>query len=109
MTTNTTFYAVEVFFSLQSKSGTPILVNEIQGIYTDKDRAIRIARDTAENYYTPKFTAEAINDVVVRELPIKDGELRDAPDTDIWSAAAERILAWQKPDLLCATLTAIFA
>lgn len=90
-----TLYVVETFFSLMSKNNhTPILVNEIQDIVDDKDRAIALARDVAENYYTPAFVTDAVNDVVVREAYMKDGKLRTS-DTDIWSAAAERILAWQ--------------
>lgn len=90
-----TLYVVETFFSLMSKNNhTPILVNEIQDIVDDKDRAIALARDVAENYYTPAFVTDAVNDVVVREAHMKDGKLRTF-DTDIWSAAAEKILAWQ--------------
>lgn len=91
-----TFYVVETYFSLMSKNNhTPILVNEIQDIVDNKERAIALARDTAENFYTPAFVKDAVNDVVVREAHMKDGKLRTS-DTDIWSAAAERILAWQK-------------
>lgn len=91
-----TLYVVETYFSLMSKNNhTTILVNEIQDIVDDKDRAIALARDIAENFYTPAFVKDAINDVVVREAHMKDGKLRTS-DTDIWSAAAERILAWQK-------------
>lgn len=91
-------YVVEVFYSLMSKNNhTPILVNEIQDIVDDKDRAIMLARDCAENYYTPAFVKDAVNDVVVREWAMKDGRLQQVDDTDIWSAASERILAWQQP------------
>lgn len=90
-----TLYVVETFFSLMSKNNhTPILVNEIQDIVDNKDRAIALARDVAENYYTPAFVTDAVNDVTVREAYMKDGKLRTS-DTDIWSAAAEKILAWQ--------------
>ena len=91
-----TLYVVETYFSLMSKKNhTPILVNEIQDIVDDKDRAIALARDIAENFYTPAFVKDAVNDVAVREAQMKDGKLRtSAPD--IWSAAAEKILAWQK-------------
>lgn len=91
-----TLYVVETYFSLMSKKNhTPILVNEIQDIVDDKDRANALARDTAENFYTPAFVKDAVNDVVVREAHMKDGKLR-IKDADIWSAAAEKILAWQK-------------
>jgi len=90
-----TLYVVETLFSLMSKNNhTPILVNEIQDIVDDKDRAIALARDVAENYYTPAFVTDAVNDVVVREAYMKDGKLRTCY-TDIWSAAAEELLAWQ--------------
>lgn len=96
MTQQITLYVVETYFSLMSKKNqTPILSNEIQDIVDDKDRAIALARDTAENFYTPAFVKDAVNDVVVREAHMKDGKLRTS-DTDIWSAAAEKILAWQK-------------
>lgn len=92
------FYVVEVYYSLMSKNNhTPILVNEIQDIVDDKDRAILLARDCAENFFTPAFVKDAVNDVVVREAHMADGKLK-TDDTDVWSAAAERILAWQKPE-----------
>lgn len=95
-----TFYVVEVYFSLMSKNNhTPILVNEIQDIVADKDRAILLARDCAENNFTPAFVTDAVNDVVVREARMVDGKMK-TDDSDIWSAAAERILAWQKPENL---------
>lgn len=91
-------YVVEVFFSLMSRNNhTHILVNEIQDIVEDKDRAILLARDCAENYYTPAFVEDAVNDVVVREAWMEGGRMKIS-DTDTWSAAAERILAWQKPE-----------
>ena len=92
-----TLYAVEVFYSLESKGmHTPILVNEIQDIVTDKDHAIELARDYAEHLHTEAFVKDAVNDIVVREMPLKFGRLEMSNDTDLWSAAAERLLAWQK-------------
>ena len=91
----TTLYVVEVFFSLQSKNNhTPILVNEIQDIVTSLPRAISMATDIAKNYFTPTFVKDAVNDVVVRAARLKNGTLV-TEDGDLWSAAAERILAWQ--------------
>ena len=89
------FYVVEVFLSLQSiHNNTKILVNEITDMVTDKDKAVMLAKDVAENYYTPNFVTDAVNDVVVRAAYMKDGRIHTT-DEDIWSAAAERVLAWQ--------------
>ena len=96
-----TLYVIEIFYALMSKElHTPILVNEIQDICTDKDLAVRLAKGYTEHLHTPAFVKDAVNDIVVREARFKGSRMEMSCDTDVWSAAAERLLAWQDPQYI---------